>query len=318
MVPPLLIAGGTIGYMVVEGWSAFDAAYMTVITLTTIGYGETHPLSMAGRALTMGLALGGAVSLAGAATFVLRSVVNGELLSVFGKQRMEKSLETIKDHVIVCGYGRVGRLVVAELDAAGVKCVVVDRDQQRLERSNHLYVVGDVTSDSVLQHAGIQRARALVSVVPSDADNLYVTMSARLLKESLLIVARAENEGADDKLTRAGANRVVSPTAIGGQRVAQAVLRPAVLDFIDLASRTQHLELQVEETTVRTPSSLVGKTLREARLRDKANVLVVAIQRVDGKMHFNPAPELTFEANDRLVVLGSRQALDALEKLAGS
>jgi voltage-gated potassium channel len=316
LVPPALLAMGTVGYVVVEGWDWFDALYMTTITLTTIGFGEVNALSHAGRALTMILALGGAFSLAAAATFVLRSVVSGELASVFGRQRMEKALATVSDHVIVCGFGRVGRLVTQEFLESGVGVVVVDNNAERLKAAPGLYVHGNVTKDSVLKAAGIARARALVTVVPSDADNLYVTMSARLLSEKLFIVARAEGEDADEKLTRAGANRVVSPTALGGQRVAQAVLRPAVLDFIDLASRTQHLELQVEETTLRSGSALIGKTVREAKLRDSANVLVVAVKRADGQMLFNPPPDVAFELSDTLIVLGGRAGLDTLESLA--
>lgn len=317
LVPPALIALGTVGYVVVEGWSVFDALYMTVITLTTIGFGEVHPLTTAGRGLTMFLALGGGVSLAAAATFVLRTIVSGELVSVFGRQRMEKAIDTIDDHVIVCGFGRVGRLVEEELREGGLGVVVVDNNPDRLKSHNGLHIVGSVTNDRVLAAAGIARARALVTVVPADADNLYVTMSARLLNDGLFIVARAEGDDAEAKLKRAGANRVVSPTAIGGQRVAQAVLRPAVLDFIELAGRTQHLELQLEEVRLRTGARLVGQALREAKLRDHADVLVVAIKRQDGTMLFNPAPETRFDVDDVLVVLGSRVGLDALDKLAG-
>lgn len=316
LVPLVLILAGTVGYVIIEGWGWFDALYMTVITLTTIGFLEVHEMSAMGRAFTMVLALGGAFSVAAAATVVLRAIVNGELRAQLGKQRMEKSLATIKDHVIVCGFGRVGRLVVDDLKAAGVKAVIVDRARERLEASNELHIIGDVTSDEVLGRAGITRARALVTVVPSDADNLYVTMSARLLNEKLFIVSRTEGEGSEEKLKRAGANRVVSPTAIGGQRVAQAVLRPAVLDFIDLATRTRHLELQVEEVLLRAGSALIATSLRDAKLRERADVLVVAIQRGEGKMMFNPPPETVFEGGDRLVVLGSRPALDKLEALA--
>lgn len=326
LVPVALIGTGTAGYVAIEGWSVFDALYMTVITLTTIGFLEVHDLSVAGRSWTMILALGGAFSIAGAATYVLRSIVSGEVGKALGKQRMEKNLATIKEHVIVCGYGRVGRLVVDELVRGGVHVVVIERDARRVEEFleaapsgkvlPHLHIIGDAADDKVLEHAGIRRARAVVTVVPADADNLYVTMSARLLNDKVFIVARAEAEAAEDKLKRAGANRVVSPTAIGGQRVAQAVLRPAVLDFVDLATRTQHLELQMEEVGLRAASPLVGQELRAAKLRDRADVLVVAIQKPDGRMVFNPAPDVKFETGDRLVVLGSRGALDALEVIA--
>ena len=316
LLPVALIIVGAAGYMAIEGWSAFDAIYMTVITLTTIGFLEVHELSVAGRTWTMALALGGAFTIAAAATFVLRSIVSGELGKALGKQRMEKTLANIHDHVIVCGYGRVGRLVVDEFVGAGVSVVVIERDAARLEGLAHLHIVGDAADDRVLEHAGIKRARAVVTVVPADADNLYVTMSARLLNDKVFIVSRSEGDAAEDKLKRAGANRVVSPTTIGGQRVAQAVLRPAVLDFVDLATRTQHLELQMEEVVLRPSSPLVGQELKAARLRDRADVLIVAIQKPDGRMVFNPALDVVFATGDRLVVLGSRQALDALETIA--
>lgn len=315
LIPLVLILIGTAGYVLIEHWGWFDALYMTVLTLTTIGFLEVHELSQAGRAFTIGLALGGAFSVATAAAVVLRAIVSGEFLRRFGKQRMETTLASISDHVIVCGYGRVGRLVAEDLGAAGVRSVIIDNARDRLHGMSTPHIVGDVTTDDVLARAGIVRARALVTVLPSDADNLYVTMSSRLLNEKLFIVARAEGEGAEDKLRRAGANRVISPTSIGGQRMAQAILRPAVLDFLDLATRTRHLELQVEEVLVPRASKLHGTMVKDARLPERADVLLVAIQRGEGRMIFNPPQETLFEEGDRLVVLGSRPALDKLEAI---
>jgi voltage-gated potassium channel len=315
LVPGALIGAGTVGYVVVEGWAPFDALYMTVITLTTIGFGETHPLSNAGRLLTMALALGGAFTLAAAAATVIRAIVSGELNTILGRQRMERSIQGLHDHIIVCGYGRVGRRVVEELREANIPCVVIERDEERAKGAP-IHIIGDVTNDAVLKRAGIDRARALVSVVPKDADNLFVTMSARLLNDRVTIVARAEGEGSEEKLKKAGASRVISPTAIGGQQMVQAVLRPAVLDFINLTTRTQHLELQMEQTALQASSGLVGKTLAEANLREKAGVLVVAVQGKDGTMVFNPPPGRRLESGERLVVLGDRTSLDAIEALA--
>lgn len=314
-VPLVLIVIGTVGYIALEGWSWFDALYMAVITLMTIGYGEVHPLSQAGRTFTMILALLGATTLAAAATYVLRFIVSGELNQAFGRQRMQRALENVTDHVIICGYGRIGRRVAEELATAGVPVVVVDREEARLANTP-LWVAGDVTRDETLKRAGIARARALVAAVPSDADNLYVTMSARLLNARVTIVARAEAEGTEEKLIRAGATRVISPTAIGGQRVVQAVLRPAVLDFIDLATKSQHLELQMEQAMVQPGSKLDGVSVGEASLRERCDVLVVAIQRADGKMQFNPPPDARLSQGERLVVLGNRASLDKLESLA--
>ena len=315
IVPAALISAGTVGYVVIEGWTPFDGLYMTVITLTTIGFGETHPLSNAGRLLTMALALGGAFTLAAAAATVIRAIVSGELNTILGRQRMERSISALHDHIIVCGYGRVGRRVVDDLRQANVPCIVIERDEERAKGAP-IYIVGDVTSDAVLKRAGIDRARALVSVVPSDADNLFVTMSARLLNERVTIVARAEGEGSEEKLKKAGASRVISPTAIGGQQVVQAVLRPAVLDFIDLTTRTQHLELQMEQTDLPADSALLGLTLAEANLRERSGALLIAVQSKDGTMAFNPPPTRRLQVGDRLVVLGDRPTLDAVEALA--
>jgi voltage-gated potassium channel len=314
-VPALLVVIGTVGYVLIERWTWFDALYMSVITLMTIGYGEVHELDRAGRAFTMVLALLGATTLAASATYVLQFVIGGELNKTFGRQRMQRALDSVRDHVIVCGYGRVGRRVVADLAESGVPVVVVDQDEARL-RDCTLWLAGDVTEDDTLKRAGIAHARALIAAVPSDADNLYVTMSARLLNTTLTIVARAESEGTEEKLLRAGATRVISPTAIGGQRVVQAVLRPAVLDFIDLATKSQHLELQMEQAMVQKGSKLDGVTVGDASLRERCDVLVVAIQRADGKMHFNPPPEARMGHGERLVVLGNRKSLDKLEALA--
>lgn len=316
LVPLMLIGFGTTGYVLIEDWDWFDGLYMTVITLTTVGFLEVHDMSKAGRVFTMVLALGGAVAVASAATVVLRAVVSGEINRLLGTKRMQRMLASMKDHVIVCGYGRVGRRIVQELRDANVPHVVVDRDPARLTECP-LWVSGDVNSDDILRRAGIDRARALVTVVPSDADNLFVTMSAHLLNEKLVIVARAESEDAEKKLIRAGATRVVCPTVIGGQRVVQAVLRPAVLDFIDLATRNQHLELQMEQMVVAASSSLAGLALGEAQLNKRANVLVVAIQGTDGRMRFNPAAEDRIAAGDKLVCLGSRASLDKLQEMAG-
>jgi voltage-gated potassium channel len=290
---------------------------MTVITLITIGYGEVHPLHHGGRVFTIVLALGGATTLAAVATYVLQFLISGELNKTFGRQRMQRTLDTVRDHVIICGYGRVGRRVVEDFAAAGVPVVVVDQDEARL-RDCPLWVAGDVTEDATLKRAGIAHARALVASVPSDADNLYVTMSARLLNANLTIVARAESEGTEEKLLRAGATRVISPAAIGGQRVVQAVLRPAVLDFIDLATKSHHLELQMEQALVQKGSRLDGVSVGEAALRERCDVVVVAIQRADGKMHFNPPLDARMVHGERLVVLGNRASLDKVEALARS
>ncbi|HZU36064.1 MAG TPA: potassium channel protein [Gemmataceae bacterium] len=319
LVLALLILAGTLGYALIEGWSLFDALYMTVITLTTVGYEEVHPLSDAGRTFTMLLLLGGVFSFIYAATELIRTVVSGELQTTLGRQRMARDLAKLKDHMIICGFGRMGRLVCQVFCEHGCPFVVIDRDPAVLagfDLAHGLAVPGDATSDALLQQAGVAHARALVTVVPSDADNLYITMSARLLNDRLTIVARAENEVAEKKLMRAGASRVVSPYVIGGHRVANAVLRPNVVDFVELATRTEHLELQLEESKIGAASCLVGSTLQQSRLRQEQGVIIVAIKKAAGRMLFNPPADAVMQSGDILITLGPRDKLDQLDTLA--
>jgi voltage-gated potassium channel len=320
VVPLVLVLVGTLGYYFVEDeYSLFDALYMTVITLSTIGYEEVHPLSTAGRVFTIVLILGGVVTFFYAVTAIIRGIVSGEIGDLFGRQRMEWSLAQMRGHVIVCGYGRMGRLVCQELSRQRVPFVVIDHNAELLANfdvSPGIPLHGDATSDELLRHAGIERARALITVMSSDANNLYTTMSARLLNKDLFIVARVEEAGAETKLRRAGANRVVSPYQIGGTRLAQAVLRPTVMDFIELATQTEHFELQIEESQVGPRSPLVGSTLKDSRLRADLRVMIVAVKRASGKMVFNPAPDHPIEAGDTFVAIGRREDLDQLEALA--
>jgi voltage-gated potassium channel len=320
LIPGLLLAAGTAGYCALEGWPPLDSLYVTVVTLTTIGYSDDlAPKTAGGKLFTMALALGGVFTLFYLAADFIRAVVSGEVRTLLGKQRMERTLAELKDHLIVCGYGRMGRLVCREFAAQGIKFVVIDRDEEALEDfavPHGVALEGDATSDGVLRSAGVERARALVAVTPSDADNLYITMSARLLNDRLFIVARAESENAHGKLERAGANRVVSPYVIGGSRVAQAVLRPTVVDFIDLATRTEHFDLQIEEMRLAAHSALVGRTLRDSQVREQFGVMIVAIKKPSGHMVYNPPGEAQLEAGDILIALGHRRQLDELERVA--
>jgi voltage-gated potassium channel len=320
LIPALLLLAGALGYRALEGWSLFDSLYITVVTLTTIGYSDLSPKTDGGKLFTMVLALGGVFTLFYLAADFIRSVVSGEMRALLGKQRMVRALAELKDHLIVCGYGRMGRLVCRDFAAQAVPFVVIDRNGDVLHDFDLPYGValhGDATSDEVLREAGVGRARALVTVAPSDADNLYITMSARLLNERLFIVARAETDTAERKLERAGANRVVSPYVIGGMRVAQAVLRPTVVDFIDLATRTEHFDLQIEETRLAAGSALVGRTLRDSQVRERFGVMIVAIKKETGHMVYNPPGDARLEAGDILIALGQRSQLDELDRLAG-
>ena len=316
-----LLAAGTLGYQLVEGWGWFDALYMTAITITTVGFLEVHPLGAGGRVFTMALALGGVFTAFYAAAEFIRAVVTGEIGILLGRQRMETRLEKLSGHFVVCGFGRMGRLVAEEFSSAGLPFVVVDRDERALvgfDIPHGIPLVGDATADDVLRRAGVERARALVTAAASDADNVFITMSARLLNERLVIVARAEGEGAEVKLRRAGASRVVSPYSIGGHRVAQAVLRPNAMDFIELATRSEHLELQIEDVEIRPGSRLVGCSLKASPIRSELGIIIVAIKKPAGRMVFNPASSAQLEAGDVLITLGHRQQLDRLEQMANA
>jgi voltage-gated potassium channel len=320
LVPTLLIAFGTVGYWLEEGWSLFDSLYVTVVTLTTLG-GEPTPRTFGGKLFTMILLLGGVFTLFYTATELLRLVISGEVQQLLGRGLMARNLAGLNNHLIVCGYGRMGRVVCREFSRQGLAFVIVDRRPDLLQDFNlpsGIAVMGDGTSDEVLKRAGVERARALVSVLPSDADNLYITMSARLLNARVFIVARAEGEEAEQKLLRAGADRVVAPYDIGGNKVAQAVLRPTVLDFVELATRTEHLELQLEQSEVAECSQLAGATLSSSRLRAELGLIIVAIKKRHGAMLYTPAPDTVLEAGDILIALGKRSQLDQLEQLASA
>jgi voltage-gated potassium channel len=320
LVPAILVVIGTFGYWILEPeYTLFDGLYMTVITLTTVGYEEVHRLGTPGRVFTILLLFGGVFSVFYAVGEIIRAVVSGELQTFYERRRMEHDLAHLKEHFIICGYGRMGKLVCREFSREGYSFVVIDRDEQMLrnfDMPHGLALPGDATSDAVLKHAGVERARALVVVAASDADNLYITLSARLLNANLFIVVRAESDHAEEKLRRAGANRVVSPYAIGGFRVSQAVLRPAVVDFIELATRTDYLDLQIEEVLLVAGSRLADKTLQEGRVRREFGIIIVAIKKADGSMVFNPPGDAFMMAGDTLIALGHRQQLDQLEELA--
>jgi voltage-gated potassium channel len=320
LLPLLLLGLGTAGYSLIEDWSPFDAFYMAVITLTTVGFGEVHPLSRAGRAFTVFLALGGIFTLFYAGTEAARGIITGEIRALFGRRRMEKRIADLRRHVIVCGYGRVGQYVCDEFSRRGVPFVVLDRDPQRLADLTLPHghaLLGDATTDETLREAGIDRARALVVVVATDADNLFITMSARLLNDKIPIIARAEEEATIEKLRRAGATRVVSPYVIGGNRVAQAVLNPAVVDLIEVATKREHLDLQIEELQIGEGSRFGRLTVLESKLRTDIGLVLVAIKRGSGHMEFNPVDQAVMQEGDTLIVMGRREQLDRAEGIAG-
>lgn len=312
----IIIVAGVIGYVVIEEWSFIDAIYMTIITITTVGYTEVHPLTTTGRIFSIFLIAGGVGGALYALSGIAGYILEGHLGTTWGRRRMERNIAKLKRHFILCGYGRVGREIARIFTEEGVSFVVIDKDRESIdiaEKNGCLYVFGDATSDEVLKEAGIERARGLVATLGSDADNVYITLSARGLRPDLFIEARASSSMAGAKLKKAGANRIIAPYSLGARRMAELALRPAVVDFIDTVIHSRGRDLQMENITVSHDSALAGLTVEETRRRTKAAIL--AISKKSGKLVANPPGEETIETGDRLITLGTKQQLAALEEI---
>lgn len=313
----LIISFGTFGYMVIEGWSLFDALYMTIITLTTVGYREVHELSFRGQLFTIILLIIGVGTVFYALSTGAKIILEGELQEIFGRKRLEKKIKDLKDHYIICGYGRMGRIIARELEEKNFVFVAIERSSEvASDREDALIYRGDATKDEVLKALRIDRARGLISVLPTDAENMYVVLSARELNPALTIVARAGDEGSEKKLLRAGADRVVSPYHIGGLRIAHTVLKPAVVDFIEFATKSGNIDLQMEEISIQQHCGLVGLTLDECGIGRELGIIIVGIKTQAGEMKFNPTFRSTISAGDTLIALGEISKLKTLEDMA--
>jgi len=313
----VVLLSGTVGFSAIERWSLFESLYMTVITLSTIGYKEVRPLSDAGKLFTIIFIFFGVGVVAYVINNGIRVVFEGEIQKAFGRRKLEKKLKSMKNHYIVCGYGRMGRIICKELRAKGVPVVVIEKERQEQDDdTGNVFVYGDATRDEFLKDAAIERAKGLISVLSTDAQNLYVVLSARGLNPDLLIVARAGDEGSERKLLRAGADRVVSPYYIGGLRIAHTVLKPAVVDFLEFATRSGNLELQLEEIEVSEASAMSDKTIHEAGVGRELGVIIVAIKRKTGEMKFNPVHNTRIKTGDTLIAIGETEKLDMLEEMA--
>lgn len=313
-----MVAGGTTGYMVIEGWGAWDAFYMTVTTVATVGFREVHPLSMAGQVFTVLLIVSGVGTAFYTATLLATTIVEGGLQRRFERRRITFMLQQLRDHFILCGYGRIGSMIADELDRQRVPFVIIERDPARVRAvidRGWIAMEADASQEEVLTRAGIHHARGLIAAVGTDAENVYTVLTARVMRPDLFIIARVESDDAEHKLRRAGADRVISPYHIGAAHMVQTALRPAVVDFVQLATSSGHLELSMEQVRVPPPSALVGKSLVEAGIRQKFGVIIVAIKRADSAMEFNPPPEAVIRGGDELVVLGGPESVKALEEM---
>jgi voltage-gated potassium channel len=312
-----LLIFGSLGFMWLEGWNFFDALYMTVTTLATVGYGEIHPLDRIGRIYNMVLILTGMGVMFYIVSSLARVVIEGEIQAVFGRRKLIKHIRRLKNHYIICGFGRIGEIIARHLTARGLSLVVIDKTADhipRLEELGYYFLTGDATRDEVLLEAGIERAKGLVAVVGSDADNVYIVLTARSLNPKLFIVARGEEPGSEQKLLRAGADKVESPYRMGGQKMAHTILHPTVVTFMELAMK-QGVDWSMEEIAVGQTSALLGVPLSDSGLRQNLDLILVAIKRAGGDMLFNPSHETPILAGDTLIALGLRKNLDALEEM---
>jgi voltage-gated potassium channel len=313
-----IVAFGTSGYYFVEHMPLFEAFYMTIITISTVGYAEIIPLTHAGRALTIVIIILGITVGAYTIGMLVRAFIEGEMLKIYGRRKVQKQITELKDHFIVCGFGRIGRIICNELAADNIDFVVIEQDPviiEKIESKNYLFIEMDATSEEALLSAGIMKAKGIATALRSDANNVFITLTAKGLRPDIYILARASHENNEDKLSRAGASRVVSPHLIGGKRMAQVLKRPTVVDFIDIATMGSSLGLMMEEAMIGKNSDLINKNLIDSNLRKDFGVIIVAIKKMAGNMIFNPTPSETLESGDVIVVIGKKEDLKRMNAI---
>lgn len=306
----MAVAGGTLGYRLIEGARWSDALFMTMITLSTVGYGEVVPLSPAGRVFTMALIVIGMVLVFGVAAAGVRVLFEGELEKSLGRRRFHKVLERTKDHFIVCGYGRFGRRLVEELKERGEPFIVIDSSADAAPDT--LWITADATDEGVLREAGIGRAKALLAALPSDADNVYVTLTAKELNPRVFVVSRCEHEAGEGRLRRAGADRVVAPYAIGSHRMVELALHPMLVEFGDVLATGDRQPVSIAEITVEAGSALVGVKAHAAEMLRRFGVMPIGIIGDDGRLQVGIGGDVTLRGGDRLVVFGSEKGIEAV------
>ena len=314
----IILIYGTSGYMFIEDMSLTDAVYMTVISITTVGFSEVRPLSPAGKYFTVVLIFGGVGFFLYMVSLITEAMLAGGLHTFLGRKNMEKKLNVMKDHYIVCGFGRIGKVISKILHENNRPFMIIENNPEEIaaiKELGYLVLEGDSTNDDMLNKAHIMDAKSLIAVTSSDADNVYIILSARGLKSEIYILARSSGKkGAETKLLRAGANKVFSPYEIGARRMAQSLLRPTVIDFIDLTVHEGELGLRLEELQVSDKATFANKTLMDSGIRSEHDLIVVAIKRLKGEMLFNPNPNTEILPGDILVVLGEHLNIQALEK----
>jgi len=315
----LMMLIGTIGFHVIEGWSFLDCLYMTVITIFTVGFKEVRVLSPQGQIFTIFVILGGVGTAIFAFTKIAEIAFEGGINKFWRRKRMEKKLKNLKDHYIICGHGRMGKIVRERLEEEKLTFVVIDNKEEKLQdikqTNSCLFIEGDATHEDILTKAGIKKAKGLAALLPTDADNLYLVLSAKLINPSLFILSKAMDEEAERKILQIGANKVVSPYKLSGLKIAQGLIRPTLVDFMDLIIRRKELALYMEELVVKKDSKIVNRNLTECDIRRTANVIVVAVKKPGEELVFNPSPDTKMETGDILLVLGDKNAVNQFENI---
>ncbi len=302
-----IILTGMVFYHFIEGWDFLSSLYMTIITISTVGYGDFYPRTNLGKIFTMLLVIFGVGTMLYTVGLMAESMVEGRIRKIMGRGKMENTIKKMKDHYLICGCGRIGYLICKELAEAKVGFVVIDNNPevlQKIEDEGFIYYKGDATNDKTLIGAGMQRAKGIVCVLPTNAENLYVILTAKELNPRIFILSRSEEEHSEHRLLRAGADRVMSPYTLGGMRMAMAILRPAMLDFIELTTNRQSLDLRMEEMDVCEGAPIIGKSLEESDIRSKYGLIIVAVKKESGRMIFNPLATYVIEKGDRLIAMG--------------
>ena len=313
-----LFVAGTTGYVLLEGWSVIDALYMTVITLSTVGYKEVGPVSHEGQIFTMALILLGVSFVFYVLGSVVQFMVEGRIREIMGRHKLEKKIRGLKGHYIICGYGRVGTSIVKDLESNHLELVLIERNPARVQKLNErniLHIAGDATDEENLIKAGIERARGLVTALKTDSDNVFVTLSARQLNPDLFILARAAQESSESKMLAAGASQVVCPHRMGAHRMAQTILRPTVTDFLELTTSDATRDIQMEEMPVYRTSKLINVPLQDSGIRKEFDLIVVAVKKPSGDILFNPSAQTKLEAGETVIAIGKLKQLEQLREL---
>lgn len=314
----LVLLTGVIGYHFIEGWGFLDALYMTVITIATVGYRELAPLTDTGRVFTIFLIFAGVGSIAYTFGAVVEFMVEGHLRMLLEGRRMQKRIAELQNHHIVVGIGRVGSVVARSLAEEGASFVVIDscdECRESAEDAGWLFVHGDATNEDVLKEAGVTRAKGLVTALDTDADNLFVSLTARSLNPDIYIVARSSSVVSEAKILRSGADRVLTPNVIGGRRMADMVLHPIVSDYLDVVTRGDEIEFRLDSVKVSASSGLIGISIRDAQIRNRTGAYILAVRTASGELNSNPPADTVFAVGDELVVLGTREQHRALASM---